>query len=137
MTDTALLILCLVCFPLLWVVVCRLLGQIVGWHRLAERYPAPDGLSVKKRPLRTVLFDKWVRMVLTTGATWRGLYLAISPPFNMGFPALLIPWSAIRLGEEGWIWTELHIDHGPTLSLAKREVRELYALRKGGRQKPF
>ena len=86
----------------LWIPILLLTSRIGGWSRLAEYYQFhSEFVGQKWRP--------WLRYVylgsakygntLTIGANYHGLYLEMSPLFQVGHPPLLIPWNDITTAE--------------------------------------
>lgn len=112
----------------MWIGVCFLLAFIGGWSRLAEAYQTQTEFVGKKWYFQSGRLGLTnYNGVLTLGANYYGLYLAVFPLFRAGHPPLLIPWSDISTAEhQGWMFSYLDF------TFAKAPSRRLRLLRKAG-----
>ncbi|TWT47862.1 hypothetical protein Pla22_52290 [Rubripirellula amarantea] len=85
-------------FAAMWIVVSLLLSRMGGWTSLADVYRIdsedPPGLSrfVTGR-FNLINYSSCLRVASTA----EHLYLSVLLPFRIGHPALLIPWSDIKI----------------------------------------
>jgi len=75
-----------------------LFARAGGWARLAERYGAdqkPEGQKLTWQTLEVggLVRYRWTVVVVISP---RGLYLALSSPFIIKHPPMLIPWTEIK-----------------------------------------
>ena len=113
----------------LWIPILLLTSRIGGWSRLAEYYQFhSEFVGQKWRP--------WLRYVylgsakygntLTIGANYHGLYLEMSPLFQVGHPPLLIPWNDITTAEyRGLMFSYLDFTFAKAPSVRLRVPRKL------------
>ena len=113
MTPSLLVILIVLLFPLafggMWCGVLLLLSRLSGWHRLAQHFASdrlPDGTRFQWQSGYLGLISYRHCLNITVAAN--GLHLAVSLPFRIGHPNLLIPWQAIGpRSDERFFWHSL------------------------------
>jgi hypothetical protein len=94
-----------IAFAVFWVLVISVLTKISGWPELAKLYARPRDAHPSSR---TYFQGMVVRPpgisyqgIVNIGASERGLFLFVVPPFQFGLPGLMIPWEDLRpLGRE-------------------------------------
>ncbi len=104
----------------MWTFVCFIISMVSGWRGMAERYRCPEGLQ------GTALSSGWFvmvgvasyRNVLRFEATPQGLIARVSRLFPL-HPALLLPWSALRLQRTGGVFHagDMHVADGANFRL--------------------
>ncbi len=124
-------------FIALWSFVIFLVAMIGGWPRLAQYYRAQADFDGTRWSMQSgyVGLSRY-RGVLTVGANWQGLYLAVFPLFRIAHPALFIPWSDISTAERQgflFIYLDFHFAQTPgvRLSVHKNLGEKILAARSG------
>lgn len=85
-------------FAAMWVVVCLLLARMGGWKSLADVYRIDSGDPPGLSRFVTGRFNLVnYSSCLQVASTAEHLYLSVLLPFRIGHPALLIPWSDIKI----------------------------------------
>jgi len=100
-------------FAAFWCGMSYYLSYESGWMALAKKYRIKHTYSGEKSYLRSgKMGPTYFRSVLTIGVLPEGLYLAIIPPFNIGSPPLLIPWSKLHHihRRKGWFLDQMVMD---------------------------
>ncbi len=108
-------------FAAFWSLVVWLIS-LFGWARLAEQYRDFDNYQGRKLRGKSGRFGGTSYSgVLIFGADFTGMYLAVSPFFRIGHPALFIPWNDIQMEEQQRIfmtYTTLTFAQVPKVKLA-------------------
>jgi hypothetical protein len=86
-------------FLFLWTLVPIVIGYVSGWASLAGQFRFRDNFSGSRWSWQSgqMRFMMNYNRCLTVGASEQGLYLAMNPPFALGHPPLLIPWSEVSV----------------------------------------
>jgi hypothetical protein len=87
-------------FAAWWLIVMTIMAKWGGWSALARRYVRPSDA----RPSARTYFQSLVLRspaifyngCVNVGASERGLFLSILPPFQFGHPYMMIPWDRVR-----------------------------------------
>ena len=82
-----------------WVAVSLIISYTGGWNSLAHIFRCREAFSGLQCGWQSGQM-RWLahyRNCLTLGANPQGLYLAVSFPFRLAHPPLLIPWNEISL----------------------------------------
>ncbi|HLX44084.1 MAG TPA: hypothetical protein VKR43_11650 [Bryobacteraceae bacterium] len=112
-----------------------------GWAQLARKFPLTGRFAGQRRFFQTA-YMRWqfgYRGVLVAGTTADGLYLSARPFFPIFHPALLIPWSQIRVrrSETFFDGIALTLDNDPRIPITLQgriadDLRAAPALRASG-----
>ena len=87
-------------FVLLWSLIIWLTSRLAGWWRLAQHYRDVDSYYGKKLRGKSGEFGAAsYGGILTFGANYQGMYLAVNFLFSIGHPPLFIPWNDIHIEE--------------------------------------
>ena len=91
----------------LWIAICYGIGLLSGWHDLGRAYRHSgtfDGTRWRFQSGQMRLL-MGIHNALTVGVNSHGLYLAVSMPFRVGNPPLLIPWGDVSVrGSKFLFW---------------------------------
>lgn len=109
-----------VVFVAMWSFVCFLLAAVSGWQGMLRTYRCPEGLRGTPLPSGFVVrvgLSRY-RGVMRFEAAPQGLIARVSRLFPF-HPALLLPWSAIRVARTGGVFTvgEMQVMGGSTFHL--------------------
>jgi hypothetical protein len=93
--PTALVVLLVIMF---FAGISALLSRAGGWYALSKQYSRPPGARVLRRSwlMSGKIGRAYYRACLVVGVDVDGVFLSCLPPFNVGAPALYIPWRALR-----------------------------------------
>jgi hypothetical protein len=112
----------------LWLLMSAVFAMISGWLSLSSRFRAterPEGTKIIGQVKRMgIVPENRVTHIIVSE---RGLYLYVSFLFRAFHPALLIPWSEVRLVrvQEGLWWHNFELDLASGASLVvKRRAFE-------------
>lgn len=118
-----------VLFIVLWFPSLFFFSRIGGWSRLAGYYQFhSEFVGQKWRPRFRYISLGSVRYGggITIGASYHGLYLAMSSIFEFAHPPLLIPWKDITTAEyKGLIFSYLDFTFAQEPSVRLRVPRKL------------
>lgn len=91
--------LAIVGMALYWLLLTSLIGWLSGWRALAQAYPARRPFNGEQQRFASAVmrYNSRYSAVLTIGADFEGVYLAVFALFRAGHPPLFIPWSAIEV----------------------------------------
>ena len=92
----------LISFPLFWIFVVTLISRM-GWHALAERFPAGDRVTEGESfSMQSLLIGRATRYKNCVGVTaaYDGMGLSVMFLFRPAHPPLFIPWSEIEAVED-------------------------------------
>jgi hypothetical protein len=124
-------------FVAFWSFVVWLISAFGGWSRLAQHYRDFDNYHGRKLRMRSGrLGGSSYNGVLTIGADFQGLYLAVNPFFRVGHPPLYIPWNDIQMEEQQRFFmtnTVLTFAQVPRIKLMfpKQVMEQVQALKTG------
>ena len=111
-------------FPLFWMGITFLLGQLGGWAALAQVYRFDgqfhgDRWGMQSGRLGFVNYNH----VLTVGANSEGLYMKPLFFFRFGQPPLFIPWYDISVERKDGLFSQMEyrFQRGPSVRLKLRQ----------------
>ena len=124
-------------FVVIWSFVIVLTSRLGGWWRLAQHYRDFDSYYGRKLYWKSGNFGAAsYGGILTFGANYQGLYLAVNFLFSMGHPALFIPWNDIQAEERQRLFakeTTLTFAKAPKVKLTvpSRVMEQIQELKTG------
>jgi hypothetical protein len=117
------IVLSLLGFALFWSAVIWLIAQIVGWPKLAEKYPVRRPWNETCWRMQSAQLRSWVNYggILKICADAEGVHIAVMRLFAMGHAPFSVPWSEIngRKRQRFLIQdVELHFQRIPTIPMS-------------------
>ena len=124
-------------FIVLWSLIIGLTSRLAGWWRLAQHYRDFDSYYGRKLRGKSGNFGAAsYGGILTFGANYQGMYLAVNFLFSIGHPALFIPWNDIQMEERQRLFakeTTLTFAKAPRvkLTIPSRVMQQVQELKTG------